>query len=417
MPVPSAGVSGPPRYAVIVSRFPKFTETFILQELRGMEERGLPIELYAITHETPEQLQPAAADLDRRANYIELRSAALWKANLAWLTRRPGRYLRAWVEALWLSRRSTETLVRAPAVVLLAAAMASSMQSKGVERVHAHWATYPALAALVVKRLTGLPYSFTAHAHDIFVDFGGLGTKVHEADLVLTCTDHGRKILVEAGGPGSETKVHLVHHGVNLAGFQQEPLVEPETRTHLHLLCVAALQEYKGHRYLLEACRTVANDDLDITLELIGDGELRGELEALARSLGMHDRIVFRGRQPSAEVRDALARCDAFVLASVQLDSGFMDGIPNVAVEAMAIGRPVIGSNLPGVRELVIDGETGLLAEPRDPGSIAAALRRLIDEPDLAARLVARGRAKVEDEHDASACLDEVYRRLAALSA
>jgi len=113
-----------------------------------------------------------------------------------------------------------------------------------------------------------------------------------------------------------------------------------------------------------------------VTVELIGDGELRDDLQARAHELGLADRIVFRGRRPSTEVRDALCRCHVFALASVQLDSGFMDGIPNVAVEAMALGRPVVGSNLPGVRELIIDGDTGLLAEPRDPASIAAALSR-----------------------------------------
>lgn len=379
-----------------------------------MEERGLPLELFAITHETPEQLQPDAADLDRRANYIELRSAAVAKANLSWLARAPITYLRAWAEALWLSRKSTETLVRAPAVVLLAAAMAKRMQELGVQRVHAHWATYPALAALVIKRLTDLPYSFTAHAHDIFVDFGGLATKVREADLVLTCTDHGRGILTRAGGPTSEDKVVLVHHGVDLGRFELQP---PATREHreLRVLCVAALQEYKGHRHLFEACRRLVDEGIDVTLELIGDGELRGELEALAGALGMSDRILFRGRRPSADVHAALARCDAFALASVQLANGFMDGIPNVVVEALALGRPVVASNLPGVRELVIDGETGLLAEPRDPASIAVALRRLVDEPDLVGQVIDGGRAKVVAEHDAAACLDEVYRRLAAL--
>jgi glycosyltransferase involved in cell wall biosynthesis len=102
-------------------------------------------------------------------------------------------------------------------------------------------------------------------------------------------------------------------------------------------------------------------------------------------------------------------------LASVELDNGFMDGIPNVFVEALAVGRPVVASALPGIRELIVDGETGLLATPRDARSLADALARLVDEPDLAPRLVDAGRAKVEAEHDASVCLDEVYRRLSTL--
>jgi len=312
-------VSDPPRYAVIVSRFPKFTETFILQELRGMEERGLPLELFAITHETPEQLQPDAADLDRRANYIELRSAAVAKANLSWLARAPITYLRAWAEALWLSRKSTETLVRAPAVVLLAAAMAKRMQELGVQRVHAHWATYPALAALVIKRLTDLPYSFTAHAHDIFVDFGGLATKVREADLVLTCTDHGRGILTRAGGPTSEDKVVLVHHGVDLGRFELQP---PATREHreLRVLCVAALQEYKGHRHLFEACRRLVDEGIDPAGAVVGAGEKGIALIAALIAVGN----VFLGVSP--------VRAAWWVAAMVCISAGRADSEPDSSI-------------------------------------------------------------------------------------
>jgi glycosyltransferase involved in cell wall biosynthesis len=178
---------------------------------------------------------------------------------------------------------------------------------------------------------------------------------------------------------------------------------------------VAALDDYKGHRYLLEACRLLVDEGVDTTLELIGDGLLREELEAQIRRLRLADRVVVRGRQPIEVVREALGRADAMALASIQLENGVMDGIPNVLVEALATGRPVVASSLPGIRELIIDGETGLLAEPGDPASLAAALTRLVDDPTLAPRLVAGGRAKVEAEHDSTACLDEVFRRLSTL--
>jgi glycosyltransferase involved in cell wall biosynthesis len=411
-------MSGLPRYAVIVSRFPKFTETFILQELRGLEARGLDFELYAITHETPEQLQPDAAALDARANYIERSSREVVVAQLHWLRRSPGKYLRAWFRALSLSRGSLETLVRAPVTMVLAAAMARRMQRQGVDRVHAHWATYPTLAAVVVKELTGIPYSFTGHAHDIFVGYSGLGPKVAGADLVLTCTDHGRKILVDsvdANTPGVADKVALVHHGVQLERFGLQPLRDRGSSRSLHIVCVASLDEYKGHRHLLDACRLLVDDGVDATIELIGDGPLREDLEAQTRKLRLADRVVVRGRQPIEVVREALERADVMALASIQLESGFMDGIPNVLVEALATGRPVVASSLPGIRELIVDGQTGLLAEPGDAASLAAALRRLVDEPELAPRLAADGRAKVEAEHDAQACLDEVFRHLSTL--
>jgi glycosyltransferase involved in cell wall biosynthesis len=297
----------------------------------------------------------------------------------------------------------------------LAAAMARRMQAQGVQRVHAHWATYPTLAALVIKQLAGIPYSFTGHAHDIFVGYSGLGPKVASADLVITCTAHGRDILRRAGGGRVDDRIALVHHGVQLDRFTRQPLHERASGRQLHVLCVGSLDEYKGHRFLLEACRLLVDDGIDVTLELIGDGPLRSDLEAQARQLRLADRVVVRGRQPSDVVREALRRSDVMALASIQLENGFMDGIPNVLVEALATGRPVVASSLPGIRELIVDGETGLLAEPGDAASLAAALRRLAEDPDLCERLATAGRAKVEAEHDAAACLDEVHRLLSAL--
>jgi len=403
------------RYAVIVSRFPKLTETFVLQELRGLQERGLDFELYSIIHETPEQMQPDAVELDARANYIEWRSREVLSAQWHWLRRNPRGYLRAWATAFRLSWKSKDALVRSPLLVALAAAMARRMTAQGVDRVHAHWATYPTMTALCIQEISGIPYSFTGHAHDIFGDRAGLGTKVDRADLVMTCTDHGRGILVEtAGNPTrAQRTVHLVHHGVRLGTFTPQPLRTREVGDPFRILCVAALQEYKGHRYLLEASALLTHRGVANTVTMLGDGELRAELEAMASSLGVEAR--FLGRQPSEVVRQEVTDADCFALASIQLDNGFMDGIPNVCVEAMAMGRPVVASSLPGIRELVIEGETGLLATSRDAISLADQLERLAADPLLAEHLAAAGLAKVHAEHDATTNLDEVHRLLTSL--
>lgn len=305
--------------------------------------------------------------------------------------------------------------MRAPLLVALAAAMARRMTAQGVVRVHAHWATYPTMTAVCIQEIAGIPYSFTGHAHDIFADRAGLGTKVDRADLVMTCTDHGRSILVETAGDRAraETTVHLVHHGVRLGTFTPQPLRLREPGDPFRILCVAALQEYKGHRFLLEASALLTSRGVTNTVTMIGDGELRGELEELASSLGVDAR--FLGRQASDVVRQEVTAADCFALASIQLDSGFMDGIPNVCVEAMAMGRPVVASSLPGIRELVIEGETGLLATSRDASSLADQLQRVAGDPTLAEQLAAAGLAKVHAEHDALTNLDEVHRLLTSL--
>lgn len=288
------------------------------------------------------------------------------------------------------------------------------MESLGVERVHAHWATYPTLAALIIKQLTGIPYSFTGHAQDIFVERGGLGIKVAEADLVITCTDHGRGVIRRQSESADADKVVLLHHGTNLDSFAVLPLRSPRSGP-LRLVCVASLDEKKGHRYLLGACRVLGERNVAVELKLVGDGPLRGALEQQIIELGIGDRVELLGRQNSSEVRAWLEWSDAFVLASVVLAEGNMDGIPNVLVEALAIGRPSVSTSLPGISELVTDGVEGLLCDSRDAVALADKIQQLHDDPELAPALVRAGRRRVEAEHDSAVNLDALYGLLSAL--
>lgn len=403
-----------PKYAFIVSRFPKLTETFVLRELQGLAARGLDFELFSLIHETSAELQPEAAELDSRAQYLSMRSAEPLAALWFWLRRDPRRVASAARLAARASRQSRAAIVRLPVVFLAALAMARRMESLGVERVHAHWATYPTLAALIIKQLTGIPYSFTGHAQDIFVERGGLGIKVAEADLVITCTDHGRGVIRRQSESADADKVVLLHHGTNLDSFAVLPLRSPRSGP-LRLVCVASLDEKKGHRYLLDACRVLGERNVAVELKLVGDGPLRGALEQQIIELGIGDRVELLGRQNSSEVRAWLEWSDAFVLASVVLAEGNMDGIPNVLVEALAIGRPSVSTSLPGISELVTDGVEGLLCDSRDAVALADKIQQLHDDPELAPALVRAGRRRVEAEHDSAVNLDALYGLLSAL--
>jgi glycosyltransferase involved in cell wall biosynthesis len=407
-------IANTPRYAFITSRFPQLTETFILRELRGLEERGLDFELYAITHQGDEHMQPDAVELDRRANYFNWRSGEAVAAQWHWFRRSPMRWARALWHAVRASAGTKDALVRVPVVWMIAGAMARRMQQQGVQRVHAHWITYPTLAAMVINELTGIPYSITAHAGDIY---GGTGMepRIAAADLVLTCTADGRRELLARAGDGYADKIRILYHGSDLTRFDFEPL--PTRGAALRILCVASLLDYKGQRYLIDACRILRDRGVGFELVLIGEGTLRDELEAQSARLGLGDVVHFMGRQPHQVVRAQLDACDVFVAPSIEGAKGQMDGIPNVLVEAMAVGRPVVATGRPGIRELVIDGTTGLLTGERDPVSIADALERVASDPALCERLVAAGRKKVEEEHDSAQNLDLVFQALVRLGA
>jgi len=291
--------------------------------------------------------------------------------------------------------------VRSIATVPLAAAHARTLQRLGVDHVHAHWATYPALAAWLCERLTGVTYSFTAHAHDLYLNQAFLAAKAADARFVVTISEYNRRFLEPYGG-GSKTPVEVVHCGIDPANYHFRRRVPGPTGP-VRALCVASLQEYKGHAVLLEALTLPEPALKRIELDLVGGGPLREPLEALVGRLGLVDRVRFRGSLTEPEVRALLERAEIFVLPSIVARNGFMEGIPVALMEALAAGVPVVTTRLSGIPELVRDGETGLLAEPGDPSSLARALVLALAEPEKAARRAESGRRLVEADFDVAA--------------
>jgi glycosyltransferase involved in cell wall biosynthesis len=262
--------------------------------------------------------------------------------------------------------------------------------------VHAHYTTYPLLAAWLCHRLAGVPYSVTAHAHDIFVDRSFLGRRLAEAAFVVTISEYNRDFL-RAHGVSVGTPIHVVHCGVEPATYRYRPRRDPAGRE-LRALCVASLQEYKGHRVLLQALAGAGDQLGRLHFDLVGGGPDRAELEQLAQELGVSSRVRFHGSLPEPAVAELLEAADLFVLPSIVARNGQREGLPVVLIEALAAGVPVVATRLSGVPELILDGETGLLAEPGDPESLARSIEAVLEDP-LAARTRAEaGRNLVQRE-------------------
>lgn len=406
----SAQTSAPPRIGTIVARFPKLTETFIVGELTTLERLGLPLDLFTVIHEDHAQLQEDARTLDRRVHHHRLISLTVLGAVVRWLVRSPRRWARAWGRAVGGTIRSPQALIRAIATVPTAMAFAEEMERLGVDRVHAHWATHPTLAALVIQELTDLPFAFTGHAHDLDIEQTMLDQKVAAADLVVTCTAKGRDLLRDLTPASDHGKIRLLHHGVDLAAFTPTPLRAESDP--LRVLCVGSLEPRKGHRVLLAALARLRADGRRIEATMVGGGDDRTELEAVARSLGLADAVTFTGPQQRAEVIDWLTWCDVYVLPSIVLPNGMTEGIPNVLVEAMAAGRPVVASALTGVRELIDHEVHGRLFIPGDDARLAEQLELVVADPVATRSMVEAGRTRVEDEHDRERCTRELYELL-----
>ncbi len=265
------------RIAYLVSWFPAITETFILDEVRELRARGVEVEVLPLFGRRGGDVHAGWRGLESCTHYHRSLSWELLTAQVHWLRRKPGVLLRAWGEALRANASSRKLLVRAPAVLLKGALLARRIEGMDIQHVHAHWATHPTLAAWLVRALTGTGYSFTAHAHDLYVDRAMLREKADGARFVVTISEFNRRLLEGECGERIARKVHVIRCGVDVGAFAPVPHAVPAVPT---FVCVASLREYKGHAVLLDALRLLRARGSSLKVVLVGDGELRGTLAA-----------------------------------------------------------------------------------------------------------------------------------------
>ncbi len=421
--MPGAGPRRPLRIAYLMSRFPKATETFILYEILELGRLGHHVSIHPLVVERATIVQPGAERLMLRVVPFHPGSWAVLRSQLHWLRRRPRAYLGAWLAATRGTLRSPKFLARSLVVVPFGAHVARTIERAGIDHIHAHWATHPALGALVAARLTGRPYTFTAHAHDIFVDRSMLEQKIREAAFVVTISDYNRRYLRELVGPIVDERVTVIHCGADPSVFSASPSPadagpradDRGPRGPLRLLVVASLQPQKGHRIMLDAMALLRSRGIEATARFVGEGEERPALEAAIGRLDLRDRVALVGAVPRDRVASELADADVVVQPSIVLPSGKTEGIPVALMEALAAQRAVVASDLSGIPELVRDGETGLLVAPGDAPALADALGRLDADPALRKRLGLAGRQLVLAEFDLRVNAAQLAARIEAL--
>lgn len=400
------------KLAYLVSRFPKISETFILYEILELRKLGFEIDIFPLVREREEVQHPEVASLTNRTHYHSVISLPVVLAQLFWITRRPVQYFGALWNVIRGNVSSPKFLIRGLVAFLLAGLFAKEIQRSGIGHVHAHWATHPALAAYVIHRLTGLPYSFTAHAHDIYVEQSMLREKIAESAFVVTISEFNRRFLAGLYGQALVEKVDVIHCGIDLNVFQ--PHETNQKADPFTLICVASLEEKKGHKYLIEACAQLSKKGVAFNCLLVGDGDLRPELEAMIQQYGLSAHVKLLGRQPRHRVGELLAQSHALILPSIVTSKGKMEGIPVALMEALAMEMPVIATNISGVSELVENNVTGLLVPEKDAAALAAAIETVRQDPEAAAVRGKRGRQKVVAEFDLHANTEALAERFIA---
>jgi glycosyltransferase involved in cell wall biosynthesis len=359
-------VSGRKQIVVVMSGFPRRSETFALGELRALEARGALAAIYATKPGDGGQLQPDCAGLRARVRYLPAGTPAQQ-----------------------------------------AAFMVADLAGQRVAGFHGYFAHTPTEVAAHAARWLGVPYGFSVHARDARkVVPTALAERAHSAACVVACNTDVAQEIERTGAP-----VHLLPHGVDLTRFRPRP--EPESEM-LRLLAVGRLVEKKGFHVLIAA---VAHLKFSFRLRIVGAGPERERLCALIDAHGLNDRITLVGALTHAELPAAYAETHVIVVPSIQDQTGDRDGLPNVVLEAMACARPVVASRLSAIGCAVVHDETGLLVSPGDPYALAAALAQLAAQPALRTRLGRCGRARVERDYEVGRCTARLHQLLTGVYA
>ncbi len=380
----------PGRTGLLVKTWPKLSETFILEEVLGLERAGTPLQIYALQPPTDDIAHDAISRVRAPAFHIPapaLRTApALLFAHGRLALRRPLRYLSALCAAL--RRDALGDFARG-------GWLADHLRRHGITHVHAHFISAPADVAEQAGAL-GVSFSISAHAKDIYLsDPQDLARKLRAARFTVTCTEYNRKTLAALA---PEAPLHRMYHGVDAERFS--PLLRRGAEATPLILAVGRLKEKKGFDTLIEACRHLHANGRRFRCEIVGYGDQEAALRQQISQAGLGDHVQLAGKLAREDVIARYARASVFVQPSRIGADGDRDGIPNVLLEAMAMGVPVISTPVSGIPEVVGHERTGLLVPPDQPPELARAIARVLDDPRLAEALACAGRDAVTTHFD-----------------
>lgn len=397
------------RIGYLVSQYPAPSHTFIRREVEALRRRGLDIQTFSVRSPHPTaRLGDADREEKARTWYIlpapkgPLLSAHLWA-----FARRPRRYLATLREAIGHRTPGVRAWVWALFYFVESIYLARELCHRGIEHLHNHFGNGGATVGMLACRYLGLGWSLTLHGTSEF-DFPAgltLGKKLRVARFASSVSLFGMAQAMRTADPQDWDKLIIVRCGVD---HRTLPRVRPRAPGPSRIVCVGRLSPEKGYLGLIEAFSKVLARGKNAELHIVGDGPDRGRIEALIAARGLQDRCVLLGQLPEAEALAEVALADLVVSAS------FMEGLPVVLMESLALGIPVVAPRVAGIPELVEDRSTGLLYAPADWSALESCICRLLDDPDLRRKLGQAGRERVLAEFDADRATEPLYRRLLA---
>jgi colanic acid/amylovoran biosynthesis glycosyltransferase len=393
----------------VLKRYPRYSETFVVNEILAHEAAGLEVEIFALRPPSDTHFQDIISRVRAPVTYLSasgIKAADFWTALGGAAVSSPG---------LWtaLGEAGSEDARD----VYQAALLAREARLNGITHLHAHFATASTTVARLAAKFAGIPYTFTAHAKDIFHESvcpEDFRRKLEDAAGVVTVSDYNLRYLRENYGPAAE-RMRRVYNGLDLQRFTYKaPLHRPS-----RIVAVGRLVEKKGFADLIGACATLAASGWRFTCEIVGSGELEADLRGRIEQSGAGGIVRLIGPRPQAEVVRLVQEAAAFVAPCVLGEDGNRDGLPTALLEAMALGTPVVSTDVTGIPEVLRDGETGLLVPQRNPAALAGAISRLTGDSTLRIRLADRARRLIETDfnvHANAAHLRDIFAQSAESS-
>ncbi len=359
-----------PRIAFVFSQFPCYDETFILREMDQLKSNGLNFFIYSIKRCKDRIVHDDAKELIGLTRYLPLFSLQIFFINLFSMLRHPFSYIMTFLEVFIGNIKSTNFFIKTIGLWPQAVAFAYQARKDKISHVHGQWATYPATFAFVISKLNDIPFSFTGHAHDIYLDTTMLAKKIREAKFVVTCTEDNKRYLKKI----AKGRIVVNYHGVDLTRFAVDN--KPKTVDHrsFSILSVGSLLECKGFDILIDACKILQDRRIDFKCVIAGGGPLEEKFKLHAEHNGLDAKIIFIGYITQDKLIPYYKEADVFALP-VRLDIHW--GIPNVLIEAMAVRLPVVTTALPSIPELIEDGKGGFIVPEKDSQALADRLMLL----------------------------------------
>ena len=404
--------------AYVMNGFPRLSETFIAHEIHQLEQAGLHLRLFVVKRENEDQVHPVVAAIRAPLTYLSEATSlsgttlagwlrenlpAFGRAHWALAVRHPLRYARTLASAIALTWRHWPRKVFIKEFLQAGEIAAALQRADDVQHLHGHFCHGVATITWFASLLTGIPFSFTAHAKDIYqaeLNPGNLlERKLGAARFVATCTCANASVLRARHARPDE--VHTIYHGLDTDYFSPaSPALTGPADVPL-ILAVGRLVEKKGFDQLIAACALLRQAGLRFGCDIVGEnGSARDSLRAQIDGLGLAGTVRLRGAVTQDQLREIYRGARVFALPCQIMEDGDRDGFPNVLAEAMAMGVPVVSTAISGIPEMIGDGVHGLLVEPRDPQALADALRRVLTDAALHSRLARAGRERICERFD-----------------